>query len=310
MLHFILKELAGADSVRVLKDAPALGTGTAHLVAESVSYLQAMMGEDTNSAYTKLVYGVSSDSDLSNEEHKPHARKHKKSQCSKLQGGHTKQKKDRENNNDKWIMVTGNGKTKNLLNPKPNPKVHNAFAILSQPDTPTNYNMLSPTQQIDNNKTIIPPGPREHRRQQKIAQRQHIKQTLRRLCKSDNLFLDNSITQAKDEHTAITKNNTNNTKHVAINSAHAQRNQPTIRLAQRGQNTAYCLGSAFNLTIKKLNKNKQVSFAKQNKVHLFNATSTPRIMFTYDSGANGHYISKHDQHKAGIPILRPSTLGS
>jgi hypothetical protein len=30
-------------------------------------------------------------------------------------------------------------------------------------------------------------------------------------------------------------------------------------------------------------------------------------MLTYDSGANRHYISKHDQCKAGLPILRPST---
>jgi hypothetical protein len=30
-------------------------------------------------------------------------------------------------------------------------------------------------------------------------------------------------------------------------------------------------------------------------------------MVTYDSGADGHYISKKDQHKAGLPILRPST---
>jgi hypothetical protein len=67
------------------------------------------------------------------------------------------------------------------------------------------------------------------------------------------------------------------------------------------------LGSAFNRTIKKLNKNKHVSFAKQNKVHLFNATSTPSIMLTYDSGADGHYLSKHDQRKAGLPILRLST---
>jgi hypothetical protein len=52
LLQYIIKELAGADGVRVLKDAPALGTGTAHLVTKSVSYLQAMMGEDTNSAYT------------------------------------------------------------------------------------------------------------------------------------------------------------------------------------------------------------------------------------------------------------------
>jgi hypothetical protein len=77
---------------------------------------------------------------------------------------------DGKNSNDKWITVTGNGKTKNLLNPKSNPKVHNAFAILSQPDAITHYGVLSLTQQIDDNKTIIPPGPHEHCRQQKIAQ--------------------------------------------------------------------------------------------------------------------------------------------
>jgi hypothetical protein len=178
----------------------------------------------------------------------------------------------REKDNDKWITVTGSGKTKSLLNPKPSPKLHNALAILSQPNTPTHYNVLSPTQQIDDNKTIILPGPQEHRRQQKNAQCQHIKQTLWQLCKSDNLFLDNSIAQVKDECKAIAKNKTNNVKCVAINSAHAQHAQTTIGLPQCGQNTAYRLGSAFSQTIKKLNKNKHVSFAKQNKVHLFNAT--------------------------------------
>jgi hypothetical protein len=39
LLQFILKDLVGTDGIRVLKDAPALGIGTAHLVAESVSYL-------------------------------------------------------------------------------------------------------------------------------------------------------------------------------------------------------------------------------------------------------------------------------
>ncbi len=72
-------------------------------------------------------------------------------------------------------------------------------------------------------------------------------------------------------------------------------------------NTGYPLGSVFYQTIKKLTKNKHVNFAKQNKVHLFNATSTPSIMLIYNSGADGHYISKHDRCKAGIPILRPST---
>jgi hypothetical protein len=53
---------------------------------------------------------------------------------------------DREKDNDNWIMVTGNGKTKHLLNSKPKPKVHNAFAILSQPDALTHYNAPHPTQ--------------------------------------------------------------------------------------------------------------------------------------------------------------------
>jgi hypothetical protein len=138
-------------------------------------------------------------------------------------------------NNDKWIMVTGKGKTQNLLYPKPYPKVHNAFSIPSQPDAPTHCNNLSPTQQINDDKTIIPPGPQEHHRQQKIAWRQHIKQTLQHLRKCDYLFLDNSITQAKDERTAIAKNNTNNAKRMAINSAHAQQDQPTIGLSNMAE---------------------------------------------------------------------------
>jgi hypothetical protein len=95
-LQFILKELACADGVRVLKDAPTLGMGTAHLVAKSVSYLQAMMGEDTNSAYTELAYSINSISDLSEDKCKPHACKCKKSQCSQLRGGRGKQKKEKD----------------------------------------------------------------------------------------------------------------------------------------------------------------------------------------------------------------------
>jgi len=54
------------------------------------------------------------------------------------------------------------------------PKLHNAFAIFSQPDTLTIYNMSGPALQMDNDKTIIPPNPLKHCRQCKIAQRQHI----------------------------------------------------------------------------------------------------------------------------------------
>jgi hypothetical protein len=60
-----------------------------------------MMDEDTNSTYTKLAYRISSNSNLSKEERKPRARKHKKSQRSKLQGGRRKQKKDKDEEHKK-----------------------------------------------------------------------------------------------------------------------------------------------------------------------------------------------------------------
>ena len=103
-----------------------------------------------------------------------------------------------ENKDDKWITVTGRGKTKQLPKPKLKPTLHNAFAILSQPDDPTNYNMSRPPRQMYDGKTTLPPDPREHRRQRKIARQQHIKQMLQRLHDSDNLFLDDSITLAED----------------------------------------------------------------------------------------------------------------
>jgi hypothetical protein len=211
-----------------------------------------------------------------------------------------------DNKNDKWITVTGNGKTKNLLKPKLEPKLHNAFAILSQPNALTIYNMSGPALQMDNDKTIIPPNPREHRRQQKIARQQHNKQTLQRLRNSDDLFLDNSITLAEDEWTSLAKNDTNNKKCAAMDTAHTKHGTPSIGFAQLGRNTAYSLGSAFNRTLKKINKNKQVRFATSNKVHKYTYNEQP-IMIMYDSGADRHYISKKDQCKAGLPILRPST---
>ncbi len=57
-----------------------------------------------------------------------------------------------ENKDDKWITVTGRGKTKKLVKPKLKPTLHNAFAILSQPDDLTCYNMSGPPLQMDDNK--------------------------------------------------------------------------------------------------------------------------------------------------------------
>ncbi len=54
-------------------DAPVLVGGMAHSMADSMSFLHAMMEEgDINSEYTKSVYPASSTSELSEVERKPH----------------------------------------------------------------------------------------------------------------------------------------------------------------------------------------------------------------------------------------------
>ncbi len=67
LLQTILTELAGADRVKALKDALALNAGTAHSVANSVSFLNSMMNIDSESDYTKSAYSASSDSGSSEE---------------------------------------------------------------------------------------------------------------------------------------------------------------------------------------------------------------------------------------------------
>jgi hypothetical protein len=52
-LQLILTELAGADRVWVLKDAPAPSVGAVHSIADSISYLHVIMDSDIDSAYTE-----------------------------------------------------------------------------------------------------------------------------------------------------------------------------------------------------------------------------------------------------------------
>jgi hypothetical protein len=109
----------------------------------------------------------------------------------------------RENDKSEWIQVKykNSPKTK-LTSPVKNFTMHNAYGILSQSNNPIPDNKIlffdCPPSQQDANVC-------EHRRQCKIARRQHIKLTLRLPSKNDNLFLDNSITQAKDERTVLAK---------------------------------------------------------------------------------------------------------
>ncbi len=210
----------------------------------------------------------------------------------------------RENYEYEWIQVKyKNSQKTNLTSPVKNFTMHNAYGILSKSDDPT-----------PDDKTIFvdcPPSQqdanaRKHRRQCKIARRQHIKLTLRLLSKNENLFLNNSITQAKDKGTVLAKGNQTNLQRLAIDSAHVNSNKSAIGLTQCSCNTAYSLGTTISQTFKKISNNNHVRFAKHNKVHLFSNTETS-IMVTYDSGTDSHYISEKDHRKAGLPIIQKST---
>ena len=92
LLQTILTELAGADGVRALKDAPAPNTGTAHSVANSVSFLNAMMHSDSDLEYTESAYGASAASSSSKETRKSHDRANKKTKKPKSRDKKKKEK--------------------------------------------------------------------------------------------------------------------------------------------------------------------------------------------------------------------------
>jgi hypothetical protein len=92
LLPTILMELAGADGVRTLKDAPAPNAGAAHSVANSVSFLNSMMNIDSKSDYTESAYGASSDSGSSEERRKSRKCENKKAKKSKSCGKKKKEK--------------------------------------------------------------------------------------------------------------------------------------------------------------------------------------------------------------------------
>jgi hypothetical protein len=96
-LQTFLTELAGADGVRALKDAPAQNATTGRSVANSISFLNTMMNNNTAaSKYTESAYGASSDSGSSEEQPKSCKCKHKKTKKSK-----SCKKKKKEKDKDK-----------------------------------------------------------------------------------------------------------------------------------------------------------------------------------------------------------------
>ena len=69
---------------------------------------------------------------------------------------------------------------------------------------------------------------------------------LQQLCENDDLFLNISITITEDKRTDFAKNDENNVKLKAIDSAHIRRDKLSIGFAQRRCYLTYSMSSAFN----------------------------------------------------------------
>ena len=140
-----------------------------------------------------------------------------------------------------------------------------------------------------------------------MKRRMHHRQTLQQLAQQDDHFLKERITTAEDELTAMAKADKTEVRRQTIDKAHNQSNaKPTASITQRARNTTYRLCTAFKRAATRLLTNKkQVTFGEtlnNNKVEQANT-----VHLTYDSGADGHYVSEDDRIEACMPILRSSS---
>ena len=119
-------------------------------------------------------------------------------------------------------------------------------------------------------------------------------------------FFYTRITVAEDERTSMAKTDTKNTRRVTINLAHQTNIKPKPNLLQRGCNVTYSIGTSLQQGLLKTSRDKhRVQFAMANSETKFDSADNA-AMITYDSGADGHYISEEDRKRAGLPNLRTS----
>eukprot|EP00804_Cyclotella_cryptica_P019513 CCRYP_006650-RA/>CCRYP_006650-RA protein AED:0.36 eAED:0.36 QI:0/-1/0/1/-1/1/1/0/427 len=137
--------------------------------------------------------------------------------------------------------------------------------------------------------------------------RLHARQHKRAQTAADHQLLDQHITWAEDERTTAAKANILHPQRRAIDNAHTRTRKPTVTLLQASKNTGYALATKIRQTLRKcLPSAHHVTFQAQAQVRYFHPNNS-EPMITYDSGADGHYLSEADCHLANLPILRPST---
>ena len=109
--------------------------------------------------------------------------------------------------------------------------------------------------------------------------------------------------------TELAKRDKTNKKCLSIDKNHHLPNHQ-LEWKQKAKNAMQNIkGSiyhALKLAKTSFTKTKMVSFAMTRQVQIFQDKEIT-AMITYDSGADGHYLSECDSINVGVPILRPST---
>jgi len=197
---------------------------------------------------------------------------------------------------------------KKLLVKKPiyitlsNAYAHLADFAVDPPQTPE-----PPTQPITQPKILTSTQTIPSRFKRKAINRFLARQLKRANDAQDTADIDRYTTWAEDERTALAKQDITAPRFLAVERAHAGYPSPPLSLLQRSLNAGHNLRTNAKRAVQNIVRRRpHVHFASKVQICSYN-TAHQAITVTYDSGADGHYISEADRAKAQLPILRRST---
>lgn len=144
------------------------------------------------------------------------------------------------------------------------------------------------------------PSTYKHKARRKFLECQHKREQKA----TDAKLIDHHIQWAEDERTALEKLNQSKPQ-LAANAVDHTTHQP-VSILQNGRNTSYALATTLRRAFQRFKPTRHVHFDHAHDVKYYDPLDeTPLI--TYDSGADGHYITEQDRSDAGLPILCKSS---
>jgi hypothetical protein len=136
------------------------------------------------------------------------------------------------------------------------------------------------------------------RRHQRIQRK--IKKKLKDATDTDDAIIKQYIDLAEDESTEMAKNDKSNACRVAIDTAHSTPTKPKTPLLQQSKNLGRMISAVTHRLVRKITHSNQhcVTFSGQAMVAEYNSENST-VIVTYNTGADGHYISEKDRKTVG-----------